>query len=316
MELQTKIKLSKQAHDQIDYQSKLLLLGSCFAENIGDKLEYFKFKNKVNPFGILFHPVALENVITRSINEEHYEEQELFELNEQWHCFDAHSILSAPTKAEVISNLNDAIRETKEYINTATHVVITLGTSWVYRYVATGNIVANCHKVPQKKFGKELLSIDEIVQSLEAIIALVRSINNAVTFIFTVSPVRHIKDGITQNSRSKSHLISAVHEVINNRNDIYYFPSYEFLMDELRDYRFFKEDMIHPSQTAIDYVWNAFSRTWVDEKASKVMLKVEEIQKGMQHKTFNPESKQHQVFLKQLELKKNQLTKNIPQIKF
>ncbi|GAG96622.1 unnamed protein product, partial [marine sediment metagenome] len=184
--------------------------------------------------------------------------------------------------------------------------IITLGTAWVYRFIETNELVGNCHKVPQKKFLKELLSIDEIVVSLENIISLIKDFNPKTTILFTVSPVRHLKDGFIENSQSKAHLLAAIHQVIENTTSgarIHYFPSYEIMLDDLRDYRFYKRDMIHPNLTAIDYIWEKFQQAWLDDKTTSIMKEVDTIQKGLAHIPFNPKSEQHQQFLKNLQHK-------------
>jgi lysophospholipase L1-like esterase len=321
MNLQTKIPLIKQTHNQIDYQSRLLLIGSCFVENMGEKLDYFKFQSLQNPFGILFQPLAIENLITNAINEKEFTEEDVFFQNEQWHCFTAHSKLSHSNKDVLLNTLNNQIHLTAKQLKSASHIIITLGTAWVYRHIETDTIVANCHKVPQKKFLKELLSIDEISQSLEAIVSLIRSVNQTSTVIFTISPVRHLKDGFVENTQSKAHLISAIHEFINQKSLIanrqsYYFPSYEIMMDELRDYRFYTEDMIHPNQTAINYIWEIFKEVWISNEAAKTMDDVEAIQKGLQHKPFNPNSEAHKLFLQKLSEKIEQLQSHFPHILF
>ena len=315
MQLQTIIPLKKETRNTIDYNAKLLLLGSCFSENIGDKLNYFKFQTNQNPFGILFHPKAIENLITNAINKKEYIAEDLIFQNERWHSFDSHSNLSSPNKNELLGNLNSAISSTNKQLKEATHIIITLGTSWVYRFIETDTIVANCHKIPQKKFLKELLSVDEIVESLEAIIALLKSVNKDVNVLFTVSPIRHLKDGFLENTQSKSHLITAIHSILN-ADKISYFPSYEIMMDELRDYRFYAEDMVHPNKTAINYIWERFIETWISENSQATMQEVESIQKGISHRPFNENSEQHQKFLKNLELKKEKLNSLLGFIKF
>ncbi len=315
MQLLTKIPLKKQPINQIDYASKLLLIGSCFSENIGDKLTYFKFQSAHNPLGNLFHPKAIENLITNAINEKKYIDDDIFSHNERWHSFDAHSNLSSNDKNQLLSNLNNALEETYQQLKNASHLIITLGTSWVYREISSDTIVANCHKIPQKKFLKEILSIDEISESLEAIIALIKSVNNKTIVLLTVSPVRHLKDGFVENTQSKSHLISAIHQVIDKRES-FYFPSYEIMMDELRDYRFYAEDMIHPNKTAINYIWQRFSDTWITEKASKTMQEIETIQKGLTHRPFNESSEQHQQFLEKLKQKIEKLQESYPFVRF
>ncbi|SDW38086.1 GSCFA family protein [Lutibacter oricola] len=314
MNFRTNIKLNKE-HNQIDYNSKLLLIGSCFSENIYKKLDYYKFQTFSNPFGILFNPIAIENLITNAINERVYSEKDVFNLNERWHCFYAHSDLSATSEEEILKNLNTAITSTKKQLATTTHLVITLGTARVYRHIESDSIVGNCHKVPQKKFLQELLTVEEIIASLENIITLVQAENPSIKIIFTVSPVRHLKDGFVENTVSKAHLISAINKVTDKRNSTFYFPSYEIMLDDLRDYRFYNEDMVHPNELAINYIWEQFKNVWVNENTTSIMNEVETIQKGLAHKPFNTSSKQHQLFLEKLEQKIDNL-KNQHQIIF
>jgi hypothetical protein len=321
MKLQTTIPLEKQSKNLIDYYSNVLLLGSCFVENIGEKLSYFKFQNYQNPFGIIFNPISLAKVIERSINQNYYTENDIFFHNELWHCFEVHSELSNPVKDSFLTSLNELINSTNKQLRYSTHIVITLGTAWVYRFMETYSIVANCHKVPQKQFAKELISVDEIVKSLEIIISLLKAVNPTATIIFTVSPVRHIKDGFVENTQSKAHLIAAIHQIIHNQsskdtNQLVYFPSYEIMMDELRDYRFYAEDMLHPNPTAIQYIWEKFQDVWISTEANKTMDVVDAIQKGMSHKPFNPLSKAHQDFLQKLESYRLEVQKNHPHIVF
>jgi len=316
LKLQTKIPLERQPHNLVDYKSKLLLIGSCFVENIGSKLAYFKFQNVLNPVGILFQPIAIEKLITRAINKDFYIEDDIFFYNEQWHCYDVHSCLSSTSKKLLLEDLKNSVIQTQQHILQSSHVIITLGTSWVYRLLEKDSIVANCHKKPQKEFLKELLTVEEVTESLSAIAALIKSVNPTASIIFTVSPVRHLKDGFIENTQSKSHLISAIHQVVEPRNNIFYFPSYELMMDELRDYRFYKDDMIHPSQLAVNYIWDKFKNVWISEESQKTMDEIEEIQKGLTHKPFNPNGEQHKEFLRNLEIKKSKIQKQFPEIEF
>jgi len=276
MNLQTKISLRSQ-EPKINYNSEMVMLGSCFAENVGDTFEYFKFKNVINPFGILFHTKAIETFLWMATQEEEYTETDVFTHNERWHCFDAHSSLSDINRDTLVSKLNQILLSSKKKIGDATHIFITLGTSWVYRLKSMDMIVANCHKISQKEFTKELLSIQDNVQSLQNCIHMIRSVNQDAKIVFTVSPVRHAKDGFVANTRSKSHLISAVHQVIEETQNTTYFPAYELMMDELREYRFYDTDMLHPSKVAIQYLWNRFSEVWMSKETFSTMQKVEEI---------------------------------------
>ncbi len=211
-------------------------------------------------------------------------------------------------------------KSTRQQISEATHIIITYGTSWVYRNLASNAVVANCQKVPQKQFSKEILSVETIEKSIQNTLDLIQKINPKVNFIFTVSPVRHLKDGFVENQLSKAHLITAIHQILKseicNLKSAIYFPSYEIMMDELRDYRFYAEDMIHPNSVAIDYIWQRFSETSISEESHSIMKEVETIQKGLAHRPFNPNSASHQQFLSKLNDKMVKLQKQFPQIQF
>ena len=316
MQFRTQIHISK-ANNQIDYNSNIISFGSCFAVNIAEKLSFFKFQNTCNSFGILFHPLAIEKLIDFAVSQKQFSEKDIFFHNERWHCFNAHSDLSNSNKEELIANLNAILLSTYQLLTDASHVIITYGTSWVYRNIETNEIVANCHKVPQKQFEKELLSIEEIQRSIENSIRLIHSINPKAKFIFTVSPVRHLKDGFVENQLSKAHLISGIHSAHNSQLTTHnYFPSYEIMIDELRDYRFYTEDMLHPNQVAIDYIWQLFSESNISEESYSVMKEVETIQKGLQHRAFNQNSKSHQQFLSKLLDKMAKIQNQFPIIHF
>ncbi|WP_414000263.1 GSCFA domain-containing protein [Flavobacterium sp. W1B] len=301
----------------IDYKSNIISLGSCFAVNMAEKLDYFKFENSCNPFGILFHPLAIEKLIEFAISKKEFSESDIFFHNEQWHCFDAHSDLSNTNANELLNDLNAIIKSLEEQINKATHIIITYGTAWVYRNDKSNEIVANCHKVSQKEFKKELLSVIEIEKSIDRTIRLIQSVNPETNIIFTVSPVRHIKDGVVENQWSKANLISAIQEIVNRKWEIVnYFPSYEIMMDELRDYRFYAEDMLHPNQVAINYIWKRFKETNISEKSFLTMDEVETIQKSLSHKPFNPNSESHKKFETKLKEKISKLVSDYPFIKF
>ena len=312
MQFTTKITIPK-SNAPIDYNSKIMSLGSCFAQNIGEKFNYFKFQNIVNPFGIIFNPVSIEKLVNRIVNKIEFTEKDIFFHNDLWHCYEVHSELSNPNKEDFLIILNQLVESIHNQIKDSTHFIITLGTSWIYRNIENNEIVANCHKVPQKQFTKELLSIETTEKSIQNTIELIQKVNSNCNFIFTVSPVRHIKDGFVENTLSKAHLISAIHNIINCQSStVNYFPSYEIMMDELRDYRFYAADMLHPNQVAIDYIWERFSESSISDESKNLMHEVDSIQKSLLHRPFNPHSENHQKFLKNLNQKiqtlQNQLT--------
>lgn len=315
MQFTTQIPIPK-SNDPIDYNSRIVSLGSCFAENIGEKFDYFKFQNSVNPFGIIFNPVSIEKLISRIVNQKYYTDEDVFFNNELWHCFEVHSELSNPNKEAFLENLNEILLQTKDILSNATHIIITYGTSWAYRYKNSDTIVANCHKVKQNQFEKVLLSAEVIEEAIQNTLDLIHKINPDCSIIFTISPVRHIKDGFVENQRSKAHLITAIHKIINHQSSVNYFPSYEIVMDELRDYRFYAEDMLHPNQVAIDYIWERFFHTQILESSYPIMEEVSSIQKGLAHRPFNPDTESHKDFEKKIIEKRDKLLQLYPFMKF
>ncbi len=319
MQFRTQIPILR-SNNPIDYNSKVLSIGSCFAENMAEKFDYFKFQNETNPFGIIFNSVSIEKLFRRVCEQDFFQEKDLFFHNERWHSFDVHSDLSNSDRQELLETLNKAVTETYKQIKEATHIIITFGTSWIYRNTESEEIVANCHKVPQKQFAKELLSVETIQKSIQNTVDLIQTLNPNINFIFTISPVRHTKDGFVENQLSKSHLFTALHQVLKINNSQFtihnYFPSYEIMMDELRDYRFYNEDMLHPNQIAIDYIWKLFSENYIFQDSFSIMQEVDEIQKSLRHRSFNPESDQHKKFLAKLQQKISILEKKISHIKF
>ena len=315
MKLQTQVPLIKQS-PAINYDSKLVLLGSCFAENMAHKLSYFKFQNTVNPLGVVFNPVAILDLLTRAQQSTPYTEKDVFFSNDCWQSFRAHSRLNRNSEAEMIAGLNTALQSTQNKLKNASHVLLTFGTAWVYKHIHSKIIVANCHKQPQSQFEKSILSVDQLQNTFAAIISVLKAFNPKVTVVFSISPVRHLKDGFIENNQSKAHLMAALHSVIEPSENIHYFPSYELLMDELRDYRFYNEDLVHPNSIAIDYIWERFQFSWVDDETTAIMQEVNQLQKGLAHKPFNPLAAAHTAFLSKLSVKVKVLESRFPFMKF
>lgn len=316
MKFTTAVPISKSKFP-IDYQSKILSFGSCFTENMARKFDYYKFQNACNPFGVLFHPIAIENIISRAVNLELFEEKELFFNNERWHNFEVHSDLSHSDKDKLLNEINDLLVTTNQHLREASHLIITYGTAWVFKNKQTNKWVANCHKVPQKNFIKEILSVLDIEKSIQNTVNLIEKVNPSCNIIFTVSPVRHLKDGFVENQRSKANLISALHSTFDIRHSTKsYFPSYEMMMDELRDYRFYAEDLLHPNQVAIDYIWERFVESSVSEEAIPTMKDVGLVQRDLSHRPFNPSSESFQKFQIQLDSKIQKLKSKFPFMNF
>ena len=302
--------------NQISYNSKIVSFGSCFAENIAQKFDYYKFQNIVNPFGIIFNTVSIHNIIDRIINQKLFTVDDIFFHNHSWHCFDVHSNLSNSDKEILLNNLNEILKSTQQQIIDCSHFIITYGTSWAYKTKENNQVVANCHKMPQKHFTKHLLSANENEIAIEKTISIIKSINPNVKLIFTISPVRHIKDGFRENNVSKSNLISALDNIISKNPSIDYFPSYEIVLDELRDYRFYRSDMLHPNEIAIDYIWQRFTESTIDVDVLNIMIAIENIQKMINHKSNNEQSQQNQQLKSKIQEKIQQLQQKHPSLIF
>ncbi|MBT8263454.1 MAG: GSCFA domain-containing protein [Bacteroidia bacterium] len=315
MKLQTQIPIRKESN-QIDYDSRVLLLGSCFTENIGAKLDYYKFQNLQNPFGILFHPKPIERLIRRAVKLVQFVESDIFEQDGQWRCMEVHSLVSHPDKITYLKLLNEKLAEFTEYLKNATHVIITFGSAWGYRYHKTNEIAGNCHKIPQKEFRKEIASVQDVSECMNNIAEAIHGLNPSASLIYTVSPVRHLKDGFIENTRSKSHLIAGIHALTDRDTAISYFPSYEMMMDEMRDYRFYTEDMLHPNKTAVEIIWDRFEGVWIDPQTEPLRKEIASIQSGLAHKPFNPNSESYREFQLDLQQKISRIQDVLPHLEF
>jgi len=311
----TLIKAKKQ-EPVIDYNSKILLIGSCFTEHVSKKLDYYKFNTLTNPFGILFNSSAIKIAIQQIVENRLYTKTNLVQHNDLWHSFNHHSQFSSPNYKKTLKNINVKIIEANQFIKDASHIIITLGTAWVYTHNKSHNIVANCHKIPQQDFTKSLQNTSQIINDLNHVYAGIKSINPAAKLLFTVSPIRHLRNGFAENMLSKAHLISAIQTHIKSKIDSFYIPCYEIMMDDLRDYRFYKSDMIHPNSTAINYIWDFFKNCWISDKTNQTMEKIDSIQKDLQHRPFNKDTETYLKFKINLDKKIAILKVNYPSIKF
>ena len=314
MKFRTEIKIPE-GKKKISYQSKIVLYGSCFTENIEEKLTYFQFQNNSNSHGILFNPKAIEKAINDCIQNKEYKESDLYFFNDLWISMNHHSRFSSLKAETVLRNINKEIRKNHTALKEATHIIITLGTAWAYRFYNSNELVANCHKIPQKEYSKEFLDTDWVYTTLQKITERISSFNPGVQIIFTVSPVRHLKDGFTENNLSKATLITAIHKIINSKN-ISYFPSFEIMTDDLRDYRFYKKDMVHPNEVAVEYIWKLFKETWIDKKDHHLMKEVDKINKALEHRPFNTDTPKHREFILNLEEKIGKLRTKHPFLNF
>ncbi len=293
----TKIDIPKSKF-QLSHNTKSILVGSCFADNIGSQLKTYKFPVEHNPFGVLYNPVSIKNNLEILINKKRFSESDLYYYNDQWLSFNHYSAFSHPDKKVCLKQINERIENAAEFLKKSSYLFITFGTAWVYEFRETGKIVANCHKVPAKAFKRYLLELKDIVNGYTDFFEKLKVFNPEIKIILTVSPIRHWKDGPEMNQVSKSTLLLAIYELRKKLPETDYFPSYEILMDELRDYRFYADDMLHLSDAAIDYIWNSFVSTYVDDKSKVIISEIEKLNKAINHRPFNINSKPYQEFAK------------------
>ena len=288
------------AEFRIAYPDKIMMLGSCFVENISEKLLSANFQADVNPFGIVYNPVSVANSLYDLINNRAFTEDDLFLHQGVYHSFAHHSRFSDTNKEAVLEQINTRGKQSSAFLREATVLIITFGTANTYRLLSSDKVVSNCHKLPAKLFREERLSVNQIVEEWNR---LIESLPN-LKILFTVSPIRHWKDGAHENQLNKATLLLAINELIKANKNCSYFPSYEIMLDDLRDYRFYAEDMIHPSSQAVDYIWEKFSNTYFDTKTKELIKEWESIQKALNHRPFNPDSEEHKQFLKEVEKRK------------
>ncbi|MCT4636959.1 MAG: GSCFA domain-containing protein [Bacteroidales bacterium] len=281
----------------IEYKSNILFIGSCFSNNIGGKVESARFNTLLNPFGVLYNPVSVKNSLEILMNRDMFNESDVHNYNGLYYSYYHHSSFSGTNKDEVISNINSSIEAGHEFLKNADVLFITFGTARVYELWATGNVVSNCHKQPAKLFNNRLLSVDSIVNDYVGFINNLKRFNPKINIVFTVSPVRHWKDGAVGNQISKSTLILAVNKLVEEFDNVSYFPSYEIVMDDLRDYRFYADDMLHPAEFAVNYIWELFSDRYFSQKTKRDILSVHKLVKASEHRPYNPDTPQHQKFI-------------------
>ena len=281
----------------IAHNTSILCIGSCFAEHIGLSLKTNKFDVVLNPFGIIYNPLSISQSLELLLQQNPYGEDQLFEHSGLWHSFDFHSIFSHPEKLVCLHQINKSLEKGHQQIINAEILLITLGTAFAYKLIQRQAIVANNHKLPPQEFEQICISQREIVGSLSKAMTKIKKVNPQLKIILTVSPVRHIRNGLINNTRSKARLILACEQLENNLEDVHYFPAYELLTDDLRDYRFYKADMIHPNQTAINYIWDYFKTTFFDIKTISLIQQITEIVTASQHRPFHMRTLQHQLFV-------------------
>ena len=312
----------KKLPQPIDHTQKLMLIGSCFTENIGEKLRRHKFSIMENPNGILFNPVSVAEAITDYIENKVFTENDLFNYNEGWHSWKHHSRFSGLTPKESLDKINTATKAAHKYLMYADYIMITLGSSWIYTLTdkainaSKGAVAANNHKGPADWFNRRLMATEEVLRVLDNMIHRLFLFNDQLKIIFTISPVRHLREGAVENNRSKAILIQAVHHLVDKFDKLYYFPAYELVIDDLRDYRFYAEDLAHPNYFATQYVWERFIGACMNEETKDLMEQIHSINLAYNHKPFNATSEQHKKFLNSFYEKTKKLQEQYPYLDF
>lgn len=281
----------------ISYTDKILFIGSCFSEEIGNKMADLKFDVLQNPNGILYDPISISDALFSYIENKPFDEENLFELNGLWHSWKHHSCFSGTNKKEVLEKINNSQLSAHDFLKEAKILFITFGTAFNYALKNNSQNVANCHKAPANIFFKTLLPIEEIKADLRSVITALEIFNPELKIVLTVSPVKHVKDGVIENNRSKSRLIEAAHQVVDEKQNVFYFPAYELVNDVLRDYRFYKKDLVHPNEIAIEFVFEKFSDSLFDSNTKETRKEVERILLAENHKPFVKESNAHFKFI-------------------
>ena len=289
----------KSANHKISLYQPIVTLGSCFADSIGQKLSDSKFTVSANPFGTIYNPLSIHKLLLQSVYNQPSLEHTYLNNQEIALNYDFHSEFSGTSKNQIESKIKDAIGHTHHFLKKSNYLFLTYGTSWVYERLDTGEIVANCHKVPTQQFKKILLTQKKILESFDEMYRAIKIFNPDIRILLTVSPVRHLKDTIELNSVSKSILRLSCHTLTELYSDVEYFPAYEILLDDLRDYRFYSSDLIHPTPDAIHYIWKKFATYYFDLETKIFLEEWQEIVKALSHKPFQPSTQAHQIFLKE-----------------
>jgi len=296
MNFRTEINIEK-FQQQIYHSDNILTIGSCFAENMAVYFKLSRFNVLGNPFGVLYNPISIYNSLKFVVENREFSDSDLIFNQSEWHSFYHHSDFSNHQKGKILKDINLQNENTNRFLNSANFIVITFGTSYVYEFLANGIVVSNCHKIPQKEFKYYKLNLDETQKAILNIVEMVEKFNPKIKFVLTVSPIRHWKNGAHNNQLSKANLLLAIDEVIKEKKNCIYFPSYEIIMDDLRDYRFYNSDLIHPNKIATDYIWEKFSNSVFSNECIEAMNEISKIVVARNHKIRNINSEKHQKFL-------------------
>lgn len=302
---------------RLTHADRLMLLGSCFATNIGTRLVDAKFRCDINPYGVLYNPLSISATLREILAGKVYNADQLFLFKGLWNSPMHHGSFSSPDLEETLGHINERIEKAHKDMPLLNYLLLTFGSAWVYESKGTGRVVANCRKQPESCFTRRMLSVEEIVLDYTSLFSELLAYNPGLKVILTVSPIRHIRDGMHANALSKATLLLAIEQLRTTFPEhIFYFPAYELLIDELRDYRFYAEDMVHPSEVAVRYVWERFVQSCISADALQIIEESENIRKALSHRPFHSESDEYKRFLEQIVLKIDRLNGKYPYLDF
>ncbi|MDR1258542.1 MAG: GSCFA domain-containing protein [Tannerellaceae bacterium] len=312
MEWNTPVSMPK-ASFSFSHRDTIMILGSCFAGEIGEKLREDRFDVDINPFGTLYNPASIALSVRRLLEPEPFTASDLFEHEGVYHSFAHHSRFSYISEKEALENMNRQLQSSSGNLACSSRLIITFGTAYVYRLKTGGQVVSNCHKLPERMFERERLSVESITGEWDALLSSLWEVNPGLRVLFTVSPIRHWKDGAHHNQLSKSALLLAIHALQTSHPErTGYFPAYEIMMDELRDYRFYASDMLHPSPSAVEYICERFYRSFLSSESQTIVKEWEAIRKALEHKPLQPQSPSYRQFILQTLLKAESLSGKFP----
>ncbi|MBA3680471.1 MAG: GSCFA domain-containing protein [Bacteroidetes bacterium] len=301
---------------EIDHNQKIFLIGSCFSENIGNLLDQHKFKAYSNPSGILFNPASIHQNLVDILNLKDLSDNYILTRDGIYYSYLHHTSINAPTANKLKEKADLETQKAHTTLKESDHLIITFGTAFFYHHLTSGQVVANCHKQPQQIFEKNLLAVNELVSAYSGLIKKLQIFNPKLKIIFTVSPVKYLKDGVIENSLSKSALILSIHELIKQHKNCYYFPAYELVNDDLRDHRFYKEDLAHPNELAINYVWEKFSETCFSPKTLALNNQINKLNLALDHREISAGSQEQQKLQEFIAKQKEEIKKLYPKIEF
>ncbi len=300
----------------IDHQDGILAMGSCFAVHIGQYLCDYKFSALINPFGIVFNPISIGNGLHYLMSDRLFTANDVFQHQEQWHSFLHHSRFSGVDREATLAAMNEALQQARAFLPKVNRLLLTLGTANVFVFKETSEIVANCHKLPGRYFERKRLGVEPITEAIEPMLRAWKEQNPDLQVVLSVSPVRHTRDGLIENQRSKATLLLAAEVLCRDMDFVHYFPAYELMMDDLRDYRFYQADLTHPNEVAIEYIWHFFQHSFLEDNTRALMPLIRDVLQAARHRPFQPHAASHQVFLRKQLQQIEQLTAQYPFLNF